>query len=544
MFPPLVLSFVPVSRIVPMPEIDLRGLAIDRGSGSPNQGSQLKTRRNLLTRYVLPFILVLGFLLLVGWASRDVLFPPRPVSVVPVFSTLAEVRIEGTPLFKAAGWIEPRPTPIRVAALAEGVVEKLSVVEDQAVQVGDPIAELIKDDARLEHERAIAALQLREAEADEAKAAMASAEVRLAQPVHLQAALNEAEATLAKIQTELKNLPFVLRRAEADAKAMTRDYEGKVSAEGVIAANKVDIAEGKANAAKALVEELRNRSASLTTEQTALTGRRDALKTQLLLLTDETQARDTARAKIKAAQARVAEAKVVVAEAKLQLDRMTIVAPVAGRIFRLIADPGARVGSGMTQMQGHDGSTVVTMYRPKMLQVRVDTRFEDVPKVSLGQPVEIDNPALSSPLTGKVLFISSEADIQKNTLQVKVEIPDPPEVFKPEMLVDVTFLQGQDARDKERALRAQSNVVRLFVPPQLVQSGDTGTFLWVADQSQQVAKRQSIETGPTSANGLVEVMRGLNVSSRLITSGIDSLTDGCRIRITGEDSTVGTAFLP
>ena len=41
---------------------------------------------------------------------------------------------------------------------------------------------------------------------------------------------------------------------------------------------------------------------------------------------------------------------------------------------------------------------------------------------------------------GTVLFISSEADIQKNTLQVKVAIPDPPDVFKPEMLVDVTFL--------------------------------------------------------------------------------------------------------
>ncbi len=124
---------------------------------------------------------------------------------------------------------------------------------------------------------------------------------------------------------------------------------------------------------------------------------------------------------------------------------MTIVAPVDGRIFRLIGHPGTRIGSGMTQMAGHDGSTIVTMYRPEMLQVRVDTRFEDIPKVSLQQPVEIDNPALASPLTGRVLFISSEADIQKNTLQVKVEIPNPPAVFKPEMLVDVTFLAPPNA---------------------------------------------------------------------------------------------------
>ena len=527
-----------------MPEIDLRGLTIDRGSGSPQSDSGLRTRRNLLTRYVLPLTLILGFLCLIAWASRDAFFPPKSVTVVPVFSTLAEVRVEGTPLFKAAGWIEPRPTPVRVAALAQGVVEKLLVVEDQAVVTGDPIAELVKDDAVLDHERALATLQLREAEADEARATMASAEVRLAQPVHLEATLNEAEATLAKIQTELLNLPFVLRRAQADAKAMTRDFDGKMSAEGVIAANRIYIAEGKAEAANALVEELRNRSASLEKEQTALTARRDALKTQLQLLTDETQARDIAQAKIKAAFARVSEAKVGVAEAKLKLDRMTIVAPVDGRVFRLIAHPGARVGSGMTQMEGHDGSTVVTMYRPKMLQIRVDTRFEDVPKVSLGQPVEIDNPALSSPLTGKVLFISSEADIQKNTLQVKVEIPDPPEVFKPEMLVDVTFLQGQEPGKTEQKPADQDQVTRLFVPPHLIQTDDNGTYVWVADQSQQLARRQAIETGNSSTDGMIEVTRGLNISSRLISSGLESLTNGTRIRISGEDPTIGTTSAP
>ena len=100
--------------------VDLRELAIDRGaSGQAN----LRARRNVLTRYVLPLVLIAGFLSLVAWASRDFLFPPKAVAVMPVFSTTAEVRQEGTPLFQAAGWIEPRPTPVRVAALAPGVVE-------------------------------------------------------------------------------------------------------------------------------------------------------------------------------------------------------------------------------------------------------------------------------------------------------------------------------------------------------------------------------------------------------------------------------------
>ena len=190
----------------------------------------------------------------------------------------------------------------------------------------------------------------------------------------------------------------------------------------------------------------------------------------------------------------------------------------------------------MTQMEGHDGSTVVTMYRPVMLQVRVDVRFEDIPKVSLKQPVEIDNPALPSLLTGEVLFISSEADVQKNTLQVKVAIPEPPSVLKPEMLVDVTFLAPKQT---ERA-SVSSQQVRLYVVEQLIQQGDGGPFVWLADQSDGVARRTSIQAEAAGSNGLVEVTSGLTVSSRLIVSGIDGLRDGDRIKVTSEDAWLGT----
>lgn len=514
-------------------DVDLRDLAIDRGSAGP---SSIKTRRHVLTRYVLPSILIVGFLSLMAWASRDLVFPPKAVTVVPVFATDAEFRQEGTPLFKAAGWIEPRPTPIRVAALAPGVVEKLLVVEDQPVQVGQPIAELVKDDAKLVHDRALADYELRQAELDEANAAYKAAETRFKQPVHLEAALGEANASLAKIETALKNLPFEMRRAESSHEALKKDYEGKVAAKGVVAGVEIDIAKSKADSARALVEELRDRSESLRKEQAALLERRDALKTQLELLADETKAKDEAQARIKAAKARVEQARVDVAEAQLQLDRMTIVAPVEGRVFRLIAHPGARIGSGMTQMSGHDGSTVVTMYQPELLQVRVDVRFEDIPKVSLKQPVEIDNPALSSPLTGQVLFISSEADIQKNTLQVKVAIPNPPPVFKPEMLVDVTFLAPQQPeRTSERAPE-----VKLYILQQLVQQSEDGSFVWLADQSRGVARKTTIQTGTVGSNGLVEVTSGLTVSSRIISGGTDGLHDGDRIIVASEDASLGT----
>jgi RND family efflux transporter MFP subunit len=513
--------------------VDLKELAYDRSGTSQ---SRIRPGRQVLTRYVLPLVLIAGFLSLVAWASRDLLFPPKPVTVVPVFSTMEEVRREGTPLFKAAGWIEPRPTPVRVAALAPGVVAKLLVVEDQLVKSGEPVAELVKDDAQLNHDRALADLELRRAEVDEVNAALTAARIRFRQPVHLEATLGEAEALLAKIETQVNNLPFELRRAEADHAAMKTDYDGKLAAKGVVAAVEIDIARNKSDAAQALVEELLDRSQSLKKERAAFAQRRNALETQLKLLADETQAVDEAGAQVKAATARLAQVRVVVAEAQLRLDRMTVTSPVDGRVFRLIAHPGARIGNGMTQMEGHDGSTIVTLYRPEMLQVRVDVRFEDIPKVSLKQPVEIDNPALSAALTGRVLFIGSEADIQKNTLQVKVEIPDPPSVFKPEMLVDVTFLAP---RPLER-LSEPSQEVKLYVFQQLVHRGDSGAFVWIADRLDGIARKTSIQTGAVSSSGLVEVTDGLTVSSRIISDGSAGLKNGDRIEVTGEDASLGT----
>ncbi len=513
--------------------VDLQGLAVDRSAQAAGPA-----RRHLLTRYVLPGVLILGFLALLAWAARDYVFPPRTVTVVPVFSTTSQLRQEGAPLFNAAGWIEPRPTPVRVAALAPGVVETLLVVEDQRVRAGEPLAELVKDDAQLELDRAVANLELNVAQADEARAALVAAKTRFEQPVHLEADLGEAEAALAKLDTQLTDLPFEVRRAEAEQEAAQKDFEGKANSAGVVPQVEIDIAMSKVAAAKALVEELRRRSSSLATEKAAQAQRRDALRTRLKLLADEIHAVGKAEAQMRAAEARIAQMQVAIAQAKLQYERMTVVSPIAGRVFRLIAHPGTRIGGGggMTQMAGHDGSTVVTLYRPDMLQIRVDVRFEDIPRVSLDQSVEINNPALPSPIVGRVLFVSSEADIQKNTLQVKVAIPDPPSYFKPEMLVDATFLAPKQISPSIK----NDRVVRIYVLQQLVLHDDDGAFVWVVDQSQGVARRKRVQTGSVGSNGLMEITEGLSATSRIIARNADGLADGDRVRV-GDASALDAA---
>jgi HlyD family secretion protein len=510
-----------------MTQVDLSQLAVDR----PDISKPSKHRRHWVARYGFPALLVTGFAVLVFWCSQEFLFPPRKVQVVPVFATQAEIRTEGAELFKAAGWIEPRPTAIRVAALASGVIEELLVVEDQLIKKGEPVAELIKDDAILLHDRAVANRELAEAELERNKASSAAAKTRFEQPVHLEAKLAAADADLAKINTSLTNLPFETQRAGSELKFARGDYERMRKAAASVSDREIDRSFADFETAKAQLSELLDRKQSLEKEVFAVRQKRNAINIQLQLLADETKERDETLAMVDAAEARLKQMSVAEAEAQLRLQRMTIRAAVEGRVYRLVGLPGARVGSGvMTAMQGHDGSSVITMYRPNSLQIRVDVRFEDIPKVSHGQSVAISNPAMKEPISGTVLFISSEADIQKNTLQVKVAIDNPPVFFKPDMLVDVTFLapkQGgnQDASAQELSLLVSENLIFL----------DGGqTFIWVADQSKGIAKKTEIELGKRGNDGMVEILSGLDIGSRLISGSVDGLEDRDRVKVMGE----------
>ena len=76
------------------------------------------------------------------WSARDSFLPAQDVTVTPVIVSKAEIQQEGTPLFQAAGWVEPRPTPVIVSSLASGMVNEMLVVEGESVEKGQPLATL------------------------------------------------------------------------------------------------------------------------------------------------------------------------------------------------------------------------------------------------------------------------------------------------------------------------------------------------------------------------------------------------------------------
>jgi RND family efflux transporter MFP subunit len=487
--------------------------------------------RHLLTRYLLPGAILLGFVGVLGWTARDSLLPGQPVTVVPVLTTRAEVRQEGTPLFQAAGWVEPRPTPVLVTALTEGVVERLLVVEGQQVQAGEPVARLIDADARLALQSAEADLRLRQAELQSARAALRAATTNAEQPVHLEAAAAEAEAMLAQKETELGTLPFQLKTADARRELAQANVDRlrPIREKGAVSEASFLTATNELKVATTAVEELRAREPRLRREVAALVAKSEALRKRLALKTEETRQLGEARAAVDAADARVRLAETAVESARLRLERTVVRAPSAGRVLALIARPGMRL-MGLAAQGLQEASTVISLYDPAMLQVRADVRLEDVPRAQPGQPVRIEGASAPGPLDGEVLFATSQADIQKNTLQVKVAIKSPPPVLKPDMLVQVTFLTPPSSQ----ATPTEAEQLRMLVPCALVESDGGGSVVWVADQAAGMARRRPVTLG-VAAGDFVEVVKGLTPADRLIAGGKEGLRNGERITVTGEE---------
>jgi RND family efflux transporter MFP subunit len=445
----------------------------------------------------------------------------------------------GTPLFRAAGWIEPRPTPTVVTALAEGVVEQLLVVEGQEVLQGQIVARLGAADARLALEAAEADVELRESELAAARATLTAARARRDLPVHLQAELADAESALAKAESDFVILPNQLAAAQARCEYAGQDFAAQRRSGD--AATRVSLAKALSDrdAADAALKELQARQKRLPIEIAALKAKREAQKEKLDRKVDEVRQVGESEAAVNSALARLRQAKAARDTARLRLERMEIRSPVGGRVLALVARPGTRLmGLAISSLQ--DSSTVVTLYDPKSLQVRVDVRLDDVGKVLAGQKVKIETAALpGTSLDGEVLRATSQADIQKNTLSVKVAITDPPPSLKTDMLCQATFLAlprpAAPAKEGPRPYR-------LLVPRELITSSGGGSRIWIADLLSGTARLHQVELGLSSGE-LVEVVAGLSTTDRLIVGGRDGLKDGDRIAVVGEDEALGITRL-
>ena len=495
---------------------DLRLLS--RGSApQPSDAAAGRTipppRFNWRTRLALPIGLMAALAVLLSYTARDALLPATPVEVVPVV-VKSTTESATASVVQAPGWVEADPFPTGVAALTDGIVKEVFVLEGQPVKAGQVVVKLVDDDAKLELARA-------EAELAEKRAALEAAQRQWDNPVERTRAVASAEGMVAEFRAEL-----LKNDAEIDAEAARADElaakvkRAKQAFENNAATELEYIeAELQHKAQLATLQAARARKPVLEAQLKQRQAELDAARKNLELRIEETQALASAKAAVALATARRDEA-------KLKLDRTEVRSPADGVVMTRFAEPGAKLVMSMDEAHS---SHAVRLYDPKRLQVRVDVPLGDAAKVGVGQAAKIVVGVLpDKQFDGVVTRVVNEADVQKNTLQVKVAITSPTSELKPEMLARVRFMATASAAPGATTRTAQL----VFAPENLIRRMDGGAAtVCLIDRKRNVAVHREVTLGEARQDGWVAVASGLNAGDLIIAKPSD-LKPGTKVKVT------------
>ncbi len=156
---------------------------------------------------------------------------------------------------------------------------------------------------------------------------------------------------------------------------------------------------------------------------------------------DSVQRVDDAQRARDAAAAEVTIAKGQVALAQTYLDWCTIRAPIDGVILEKLVDPNELVVPQSFGGSRGPSTAFVAMADLSDLQVEIDLNEADTPKVRLKQRCRVSPEAYpDKKYDGYVAEIAPEANRQKGTLQVKVQVEKPDNFLTPELTARVDFL--------------------------------------------------------------------------------------------------------
>lgn len=323
------------------------------------------------------------------------------------------------------------------------------------------------------------------------------------------AELNSAEAELAvdMARAEVNARRGMLRKAEAElAAAQARVKEAEVD---------VEIARQLTEAGGANVNEVAKAKAKLAVMQSEAVS---------------------ADSQVQLAGQELAPAEIRMREAQLRMSRMQIRAPASGVVLALNASPGMRISMQPGAAAKDEG--ILRLYDPSRLQVRVDVPLADAAKVNLGGVAEVTTEAVPDHVfRGRVVRAVHEADIQRNTVQFKIDLPDAGNVLKPEMLTRVRLMSEVREDAPESTTEAASGDV-LLAPRAAIREQGNRPVAWIVVPRSRAgvehARMVLLSLGGETPDGYVVVEKGLSPGDRLIVEAAGELHENQAISIRGE----------
>jgi len=251
---------------------------------------------------------------------------------------------------------------------------------------------------------------------------------------------------------------------------------------------------------------------------TLANARRDLARYQQLSKTNlvSRQELDAQQALVNETLGTIKADEAAVASAQLQLTWSRITAPVDGRVGLKQVDIGNQISSGDT-----NGIVVLTQTHP--IDVLFTLPESDIATIVQAQKagktltVEAwDRTNKQKLSTGTLLSLDNQIDATTGTIKLKGRFENQDDALFPNQFVNARMLVDtqQDA---------------IVIPTAALQMGNDGHFVWVLNSDNKVSKH-TVTTGIQDSEKVV-ITAGLSAGDRVVTDGIDRLTEGASVEV-------------
>lgn len=251
---------------------------------------------------------------------------------------------------------------------------------------------------------------------------------------------------------------------------------------------------------------------------TLANARRDLARYQQLVKTNlvSRQELDTQQSLVSETEGTIKADQAAVASAQLQLDWSRIIAPIDGRVGLKQVDIGNQISSGDTT-----GIVVLTQTHPIDLVFTLPE--SDIATVvqaqKAGKPLVVEawDRTNSKKLSeGTLLSLDNQIDATTGTIKVKARFNNQDDALFPNQFVNARMLVDTE----------QNAVV---IPTAALQMGNEGHFVWVLNSENKVSKH--LVTPGIQDSQKVVIRAGISAGDRVVTDGIDRLTEGAKVEV-------------
>ena len=199
----------------------------------------------------------------------------------------------------------------------------------------------------------------------------------------------------------------------------------------------------------------------------------------------------------------------------LDAAKATLTSPIDGTILRLARDTDGRPQADGQLVRA--GFTVAEIAPLDELVADIDLIGPELARVEVGLVARIRHYAFEESFTGEVIRLSPVLDPNKHTFRAEVVVANDQRLLRPGMFVEVIVVVEQ-----------RPDVV--VVPREAIANRAGRSVAFVLD-GQRVSRRD-LRLG-LGDDDKVQILEGVGEGDRVAVRGIETLTDGARIRVVG-----------